>query len=109
MGHSEGGELAYGLALEHPDRFRGLVVVGARLRESDAAPGILTNAAGRLQVMICHSRGDMAVSFDHATAAAETLKGSGIQSKVYSYEGGHGITAELAQTIGRWIAARSKN
>lgn len=109
MGHSEGGVLAYGLALEHPDLFRGLIVVGARLRESDAGPGIPSNASGRLQVMICHSRGDRAVSFDHATAAAETLKSYGIQSKVYSYEGGHGITAELARTIGRWIAARSKN
>jgi predicted esterase len=59
--------------------------------------------------MICHSRGDSAVSYDHATKADKTLKDAGIWSKVYSYEGGHGLTAELAQTIGRWIAARSKN
>ena len=109
MGHSEGGVLAYGLALEHPDIFRGLIVVGARLREPDAAPDALTNAAGRLEVMICHSRGDSAVSYDHATKADKTLKDAGIRSKVYSYEGGHGLTTELARTIGRWIAARSKN
>ena len=109
MGHSEGGVLAYGLALEHPDLFRGLIVVGARLRESDATPEILTEAAGSLEVMICHSRGDRAISFDHAKAASETLKGAGIQSKIFPYEGGHGFTAELAQTIGRWIAARSRN
>ena len=108
MGHSEGGVLAYGLALENSDLFRGLIVVGARLRESDADPGILTNAAGRLEVMICHSRGDRAISFDHATEAAKTLRSFGIKSKVYSYVGGHGLTAEIAQTIGRWIAARSK-
>jgi len=108
MGHSEGGVLAYGLALEHPDQFRGLIVVGARLRPSDATPEILTEAAGRLEVMICHSRGDTAISFDHAKAASETLAGAGIQSKVFPYEGGHGFTPQLAQTIGRWIAARSR-
>ena len=109
MGHSEGGVLAYGLALEHPDLFRGLIVVGARLRESDATPEILTEAAGRLEVMICHSSEDSTISFDHAKAASETLTGAGIQSKIFPYEGGHGFTAELAQTIGRWIAARSRN
>jgi phospholipase/carboxylesterase len=109
MGHSEGGVLAYGLALEHPDLFRGLIVIGARLRESDSSPAVLANAAGRLEVMICHSPGDSAISFDHAKAAAGTLKSADIQSKVFSYEGGHGITAELVQAIGRWIAARSRS
>jgi len=109
MGHSEGGVLAYGLALEHPNLFRGLIVVGARLRESDATPEILTEAAGKLEIMICHSRGDSAISFDHAKAAAETLKSAGVQSRIFPYEGGHGLTAELVQTIGRWIAARCRN
>jgi len=109
MGHSEGGVLAYGLALEHPDLFRGLIVVGARLRPSDATPEILTEAAGRLEVMICHSRGDRAISFDNAKAASEALGEAGIQSKIFPYEGGHGFTPELAQTIGRWIAVRSRD
>ena len=109
MGHSEGGVLAYGLALEHPDLFRGLIVVGARLRESDATPEILTASAGRLEVMICHSPGDQAIGIDHAEAAAGTLKEAGVQSKIFRYEGGHGLTAELVKTIGRWIAARCRN
>jgi len=108
MGHSEGGVLAYGLALEHPAMFRGLIVVGSRLRESDATPEILAGAAGRLEVMICHSRGDSAIGFDHAKAAGEMLESGGVQSKIYPYEGGHGFTAELVQTIGRWIAARCR-
>ena len=109
LGHSEGGVLAYGLALEHPDRFRGVIVVGSRLRESDATPDILTTASGQLDVMICHSRADEAISFDNATAAAKILKGAGIQNKIYVYEGGHGLTGELIQTIGRWITARSRD
>ena len=109
MGHSEGGVLAYGLALERPDLFRGLVVVGSRLRESVATEEILTEAAGQLEVMICHSRGDSAISFDYAKKAAATLKGAGVQNRIYAYEGGHGFTAELARTIGSWIAARCKS
>ncbi len=109
MGHSEGGVLAYGLALGHPDLFRGLIVVGARLRESDTTPEILTTASGKLDVMICHSPGDEAIGFDNARAAAKILKGAGIQNKVYSYEGGHGFTTELIHAIGRWITARSRD
>jgi phospholipase/carboxylesterase len=107
MGHSEGGVLAYGLALEHPDLFRGLIVVGSRLRASDSTPEILNGAEGRIEVMICHSREDAAISFDRAAAASKTLKDAGIRNEVFPYEGGHGLTVELVQTIGRWITVRS--
>jgi phospholipase/carboxylesterase len=109
MGHSEGGVLTYDLGLENPDLFRGLIVIGSRLRESDAAPEALAEAAGGLEVMICHSRQDTAIGFENAEKAAKTLRSAGIESKVYSYEGGHGLTTALIQTIGRWIAARSRD
>jgi len=104
MGHSEGGVLAYGLAIRNPETVRGLIVVGARLRERDASAGIVAGAAGRLQVLICHSRDDKAMKFEAAEAAHEVLKAAGIQSKLVPYVGGHGITRELVSVIARWIA-----
>lgn len=104
MGHSEGGVLAYGLAMRNPELVRGLIVVGARLRESDASAEVVAGAAGKLQVLICHSREDHAMKFEAAEAAHETLKSAGIQSKLVPYVGGHGITQDLVKTIARWIA-----
>lgn len=104
MGHSEGGVLAYGLALNNPAIIRGLIVVGARLRERHASEETISGAAGKLQVLICHSPEDTAMRFELAKAAHETLKAAGIRGELVAYAGGHGITTELVKTIARWIA-----
>lgn len=103
LGHSEGGVLAYGIALRNPELFRGLIVVGSRLRDRDSTPETLQAAAGKLPVMICHSREDDAISFDHATKALERLRAAGVESKVVAYPGGHSLTVELVQHIAAWI------
>jgi phospholipase/carboxylesterase len=104
MGHSEGGVLAYGLAIGNPEIVRGLIVVGARLREEDASEEALSGAAGKLRVLICHSREDNAIKFEAAKAAHDTLEEAGIDNKLVPYSGGHRITGELLLTIARWIA-----
>ncbi len=103
LGHSEGGNVAYGLGLEHPERFRGVIVVGARLRAADATPENLAAAAGKLSVLVCHSRQDEQVPFEHARVAHETLTEAGIDSRISAYTGGHGMTKPLARAIDRWI------
>jgi phospholipase/carboxylesterase len=104
MGHSEGGVLAYGLAIRHPELFRGLIVIGSRLRQEDASPELLAAASGRTQALICHSRKDQAIEYEEARSAHQTLKEAGIQSQLVTYLGGHGITGELVTTIAGWIA-----
>jgi phospholipase/carboxylesterase len=103
LGHSEGGVLAYGLAMRNPDTIKGLVVVGSRLREVDSSADLLSQAAGKLQVLICHSREDQMMAFEAAKSAHAMLKKAGIRSKLVAYEGGHGITSELVKIIARWI------
>lgn len=103
MGHSEGGILAYSLGLNNPHRFSGLIIVGARLRDSDASPELLAAAAGRLRVLICHSKEDQAIAFDYAKTAQNTLAGAGVKSRLLPYKGGHGLTAPLIRTIDGWI------
>lgn len=111
VGHSEGGVLAYGLALSAPNRFRGLVVIGTRLRAADAAPERLEQAAGQLRVLICHSPDDEAMAFTEGRSAYRTLKGAGIDTSFERYAGGHGLTVELIRRIAGWIdrAARKES
>jgi phospholipase/carboxylesterase len=109
MGHSEGGVLAYAMAIRNPDVVRGLIVVGSRLREEDASVDSLSAASGKLQVLICHSREDEAVAFEEARAAHEILKAAGVQSKLVPYAGGHGITTELVKTIARWVVHQEQS
>jgi phospholipase/carboxylesterase len=104
MGHSEGGVLAYGLAIKHPNLFRGLIAVGSRLRQEDATPQLLDTAAGSLQALVCHSRQDQAIAYEAARSAHENLKKAGVQSQLVTYLGGHAITGELVKTIADWIS-----
>lgn len=103
LGHSQGGVLAYGLALAHPDRFRGLVVVGSRLREEDATAERLARAAGRLKVLVCHSPEDPAVDIEEGRSASRRLGDAGVETRLVRYAGGHGFTADLVRRIVGWI------
>ena len=103
LGFSQGGALAYGLALSHPDRFAGLVAIGA------AMPGISTDeerlaaAAGRIEALVCHSPDDEAIAFDRGRAAHDRLARAGIESRFVRYDGGHSIPGPLIERIARWI------
>ena len=54
-------------------------------------------------VLICHSRQDERVSFEHAKKAHKTLSAAGIESRLSAYTGGHGMTEPLARAIDHWI------
>lgn len=105
LGFSQGGALAYGLALSHPDRFRGLVAIGAALRDISVDEARLAAAAGRFEVLVCHSPEDEAIAFAKGRAAHERLERAGIESRFLRYDGGHALTASLLQRIARWISA----
>lgn len=107
LGHSQGGGLAYALALRHPDRFHGLAVVGARLPERAATAEALKAAAGRLRVLVCHSPEDQAVPFARAEAAHRALKAAGVETRLHRYAGGHGLTGPLVREIAAWVEGRA--
>lgn len=103
LGHSEGGRLAYDLALERPDLFRGVILVAAPIPQRMATGDGIAAAAGRLKVLICHSRDDTSVDVDHAERAHRAFRDAGIESRLVLYPGGHGITVDLVHRIAKWI------
>ncbi len=106
LGFSEGGVMAYSLGLAHPELFRGLVIIGSRLREEDADPSRLAAAADQLQVLVCHSPADRAISFAKGEEAHSVLRAAGIKSRLVSYPGGHTINAGLINTVASWLSKR---
>ncbi len=106
LGFSEGGVMAYSLGLSHPELFRGLVIIGSRLREEDADPTRLAAAADQLQVLVCHSPADRAIDFAEGEEAHSLLSAAGIKSRLVSYPGGHTINAGLINTVASWLSKR---
>jgi phospholipase/carboxylesterase len=102
LGHSQGGFLAYHLALRHPDRFRGVVVIGSRMLDQDFSGAELELASDQLRFLLCHSPDDQVIPLDGARQAAEFLGSKGVEAKLLAYDGGHQITAELLRRIARW-------
>jgi phospholipase/carboxylesterase len=103
IGHSQGGALGYRVALEHADRFLGLVVVGSRLRKEEGESELLAGAAGRLKVLVCHSPEDEAVSIEHGKQAYRALKKANVEVGFARYSGGHGLSVELIRTVNSWV------
>jgi predicted esterase len=104
LGFSQGGALAYGLALSHPDRFHGLVAIGAALRDISADEARLAAAAGRLEALVCHSPQDEAIAYAKGRAAHERLERAGIESRFLRYDGGHALTADLLRRVAEWVS-----
>lgn len=104
IGHSQGGALAYGLALAHPERFRGVAVIGGRLRDDLASPQRLERAASRgLRVLVCHSPDDPTAPYALGRGAHETLRAAGVETRLVRYEGGHGLTKGVVRAVARWL------
>ncbi len=103
LGFSEGGVVAYDLALNHPNRFQGLVSVGTYLPRAIASPDVLAAAKGQIRALVCHSPEDEAVSIDDGKSAYKRLREAGITSRFVRYDGGHRLSAELLATIVKWI------
>ncbi len=104
IGHSQGGALAYGLALAHPERFRGAAIIGGRLRDALAPPKKLERAVSSgLRVLVCHSPDDPKVPFAVGREAYETLRAAGVETRLVQYKGGHGLTKGLIRAIARWL------
>jgi len=101
-GHSQGGVLAYELALDHPDRVWGTVAIGARLLRRSQSPQRLAAASGR-RFLLVHSPEDASIPIDAARTARRMLKDAGAEVRLVEYAGGHGITVEVMRAVERWI------
>ncbi len=101
-GHSQGGVLAYELALDHPDRVWGTVAIGARLLRRSQSPQRLAAASGR-RFLLLHSPEDASIPIDAARTARRLLKDAGAEVRLVEYAGGHGITVEVMRAVEGWI------
>lgn len=105
-GFSQGGFLAYTLALRHPDRFHGVVAIGAGADPRDLTEKGATN--GWPGFFICHSPEDRVIPWEIYEASADFLRKKGLAFDSYRYEGGHTVTPALTDTIFSWMEQKAR-
>lgn len=104
LGFSQGGVMAYDLALGRPERFAALVALSSWLPDAvvDALPA--SDARAGLASLLIHGTKDPMVSIDNGRASLEKLQALGLEPAWGEYEMGHEISQQALRDLLGWLA-----
>jgi len=103
LGFSQGGVMAYDLALREPGRFAGLAALSAWLPKplSDSIP-TLPEQAG-MPVLVQHGSADEMIDVARARESRDLLAARGVGLTYREYEMGHEIRPEGLRDLVSWL------
>ena len=106
LGFSQGGVMAYDLALREPDRFAGLVVLSSWL--PDALADGLRRQPGysRLPTLVVHGTSDPMIPIERGRSSRDRLEALGVPTAYREYEMGHEIQPEALRDLVVWLEER---
>jgi phospholipase/carboxylesterase len=103
LGFSQGGVMAYSMALTAPQRFAALVAMSTWLpqvwREEQPADGALQ----RLPILVQHGSHDELVQVERARQAIESLRQWRMPLTYREYDMGHEINARSLADLSAWL------
>jgi phospholipase/carboxylesterase len=103
LGFSQGGALAFDLALRDSSRFAGLVALSCWLPEPLAAEIQPDSAHAGLPVLVVHGTEDPMVPIARARQSRQRLNALGVGLTYREYEMGHEINADALRDIVTWL------
>jgi phospholipase/carboxylesterase len=102
-GFSQGGFMAYQLALRDPERYAGLLAMSSWL-PAEVARGIpRLPAHAELPTLVVHGSGDPMIGIERAYASRDALLELGVPTVFREYEMGHEIRPEALREILAWL------
>lgn len=102
-GFSQGGVMAYSLALDAPDRFCGLMALSSWLPAPLVAQIERRPAHQQLPVLIVHGTRDPMLDIEKARESREAIRPFGVALTYREFDMGHEIARDALQTILRWV------
>ena len=103
LGFSQGGVMAYSLALANPDRFAALVALSSWLPPELVPHLSLGNSAQALPTLVQHGTQDSTIEVDRARQSVETLRQARIPLTYREYEMGHEIRPRSLSDLSAWL------
>jgi phospholipase/carboxylesterase len=103
LGFSQGGVLAYLLALREPGAFAGLAALSSWLPPTMLAKLSVSDAHRQLPTLIQHGSADEIIAVARARQSVEALRGLGVPLTYREYEMGHEINAQSLADLGTWL------
>ena len=102
MGFSQGGSLAYRLALTHPGRWQGAAMLSTWLGD-DAAADIHADA-GSLPLLVQHGTSDPLVGIDRGRASRDRLSELGLNADYREYPMAHELGRQSLHDLSAWLS-----
>jgi phospholipase/carboxylesterase len=106
LGFSQGGVMAYDLALRDPARFAGLAALSSWLPDALARSIPVQPEHKGLPVFVCHGTEDPMIGVDRARESREALLRLGVGLTYREYPMGHEIRPEALRDLAEWLAGK---
>lgn len=103
LGFSQGGVLAYRLALDDPARFAGLAALSSWLPPAIARGFTAHGAHESLPTLVQHGTADEVIAVARARQSAESLRALRVPVTYREYAMGHEINAESFGDLSKWL------
>ncbi|MEI8357860.1 MAG: alpha/beta hydrolase-fold protein [Deltaproteobacteria bacterium] len=105
LGFSQGGVIAYALALAAPARWRGLAALSTWL--PDEMAGALPPAdRSALETLVQHGTRDEMIGVERARSSVERLRSLGVPVDAREYAMGHEVGARSLGDLSEWLGER---
>lgn len=104
LGFSQGGVMAYDLALRSPERFARLVALSSWLPPELGREILATPSHGALPTLVQHGTEDPMVPLSRATESVGLLREMGVPVSFHDYPMGHEISRESLRDLNRWLS-----
>jgi phospholipase/carboxylesterase len=102
LGFSQGGVIAYALALAEPQRFAGLVALSSWL-PAPVAQALPPQSRDRLTTLVQHGTRDDLIDVARGRESVDTLRRLQVPVTYREFEIGHEISAESLASLTAWL------
>lgn len=102
-GFSQGGMMAYELALREPARFAGLAALSSRFPEELAAMLPKLREQEGFPVLVLHGTRDTMISVEDARSSREALRPFGVTLTYREFDMGHEISPLALRVLLQWL------
>jgi phospholipase/carboxylesterase len=102
-GFSQGGMMAYNLAMRWPERFAALVGIGTAFPERLASLVTNREALAKLPTMVQHGRADQEIDLPRARKSVEALRELKVQVDFREYDCGHEVAADGVRDLSTFL------
>ncbi len=103
LGFSQGGVMAYSLALAQPERFAALVALSSWLPPELVPHLNVSDKVQALPTLVHHGRQDSTIEIERAQRSVEILRELKVAPTFHEYEMGHEIRPRNSADLSAWL------